>query len=155
MKRPTSDHEYHQQHQCSRQWRPFLFCLGQELAERLGPDGARALMRRLGGAMSRERPLPALELLPDLEAAMNALWSDMDWGWVELQDTGDALRIVHHCAPLDAAFGVSARAWSGALLEGAYEQWLKAAGAGDRLRVRQMPGSSSSPDTTLVFVLTS
>ena len=63
MKRPTSDHDYHQQHQCSRQWRPFLFCLGQELAERLGPDGARALMRRLGGAMSRERPLPALELL--------------------------------------------------------------------------------------------
>ena len=68
---------------------------------------------------------------------------------------GRCARIVPPCAPLDAAFGVSARAWSGALLEGANEQWLKAAGAGDRLRVRQMPGSSSSPDTTLVFVLTS
>ncbi|MDQ5897620.1 MAG: hypothetical protein QG612_1706 [Pseudomonadota bacterium] len=155
MKRPTSDHEYHQQHQCSRQWRPFLLSLGQELGDRLGPDGARALMRRLGSAMSRERPLPALELLPDLEAAMNLVWSDMDWGWVELNDTGDALRIVHRCAPLEAAFGATARSWAPALLEGAYEQWLRAAGAGDRLRVRQVPNTATPADNALVFVLTS
>ena len=104
--------------------------------------------------MSRSRPLPALELLPDLEAAMNAVWSEMDWGWVELHDAGDSLRIVHHCAPLEAAFGLAARTWSGAVLEGAYEQWLRAAGAGHRLKVRQVQPGLPQPDRTLVFVLT-
>ena len=74
---------------------PFLGALAQELGGHLGPDGARTLMRRLGASIAQSHPLPPLELLPDLEAAMNAVWSAMDWGWVdtglELLEEGDTL----------------------------------------------------------------
>lgn len=153
MNRPQSDHEYHLRSRCSPQWRPFLGALSQELNSRIEAEQARALMRRLGASMARSAPLPALELLPDLEAAMNSVWSAMNWGWVELNDTGEALRIVHHCAPLEAAFGAGSRAWSPAVLEGAYEQWLRAAGAGDRLRVQQIATDSTSLEPLYVFAL--
>ena len=130
-----------------------LGALAQELGSRLDAEGARTLMRRLGASMARRAALPALELLPDLESAMNAVWAGMNWGWVELNDTGDALRIVHHCAPIDAAFGSEGRAWSPAVLEGAYEQWLRAAGAGERLRVHQVAPPTAVPPGTYVFTL--
>lgn len=153
MNRPRSDHDYHLRHRCSSQWRPFLAALAQELSTRIEADQARALMRRIGTSIARSAPLPALELLPDLESAMNAVWSGMDWGWVELNDTSDALRIVHHCAPIEAAFGTSSRHWSPAVLEGAYEQWLRAAGAGDRLRVQPLAIDTSGIEPTYIFVL--
>lgn len=153
MNRPQSDHDYHLRHRCSSQWRPFLNALAQELGTRIEPDQARALMRRLGASIARSAPLPALELLPDLESAMNSVWSGMDWGWVELNDAHDALRIVHHCAPIEAAFGAQSRHWSPAVLEGAYEQWLWAAGAGDRLRVQQLAIDTTGIGPTYIFVL--
>jgi hypothetical protein len=153
MNRPQSDHDYHLRYRCSPQWRPFLSALSQELSTRIEPDQARALMRRLGASVARQAPLPALELLPDLEDAMNAVWSGMNWGWVELSDTDDALRIMHHCAPIEAAFGPDSRHWSPAVLEGAYEQWLRAAGAGDRLRVQQLATDHSSVEPMYVFAL--
>jgi hypothetical protein len=153
MNRPHSDHDYHLRHQCSAQWRPFLAALAQELNARIETDQCRALLRRLGTAMARNAPLPPLELLPDLEAAMNHVWSGMRWGWVELNDTDDALRIVHHCAPIEAAFGSGSRTWSPAVLEGAYEQWLRAAGAGDRLRVQQVATDTTGAEPRYVFAL--
>lgn len=153
MNRPQSDHDYHLRHRCSPQWQPFLGALAQELCTRIEPDQARALMRRLGASVARQAPLPALELLPDLESAMNTVWSGMNWGWVELTDTDDALRIMHHCAPLEAAFGTDSRHWSPAVLEGAYEQWLRAAGAGDRLRVQQLATDCSSVEPVYIFAL--
>ena len=71
--------------------------------------------------------------------------------WNTLQH--DALRIVHHCAPIEAAFGSGSRAWSPAVLEGAYEQWLRAAGAGDRLRVQQIATETASAEPVYVFAL--
>lgn len=153
MNRPHSDHDYHLRQRCAAQWRPFLGALSQELSSRIEAEQARALMRRLGASMARSAPLPVLELLPDLEAAMNSVWSGMDWGWVELNDTDEALRIVHHCAPIEAAFGANSRVWSPAVLEGAYEQWLRAAGAGDRLRVQQIAIDSTTLEPRYVFAL--
>ncbi|MEX8493393.1 cellulose biosynthesis protein BcsD [Sphaerotilus sp.] len=153
MNRPLSDHDYHLRYRCSPQWRPFLGALAQELSSRIEPDQARALMRRLGVSMARSAPLPAMELLPDLEEAMNGVWSGMNWGWVELNDTDDALKIIHHCAPIEAAFGAGSRHWSPAVLEGAYEQWLRAAGAGDRLRVQQLATDTTSIEPLYVFAL--
>jgi hypothetical protein len=154
MTRPQSDHDYYARRQCSPQWRPFLVALAQELGSHLDAEGARALMRRLGTSIAQAHPLPSSELLPELETAMNTVWSGMDWGWVELNDTGTALQIVHHCAPIEAAFGAAGRPWAPAVLEGAYEQWLRAAGAGQRLKVRQAAGTAPPTDlTTFVFAL--
>lgn len=154
MNRPQSDHDYHMRHQCSSQWRPFLGALAEEFGSQLDVEGARTLMRRLGVSMARAAALPALELLPEMESAMNEVWSGMNWGWVELNDTGAALQIIHHCAPLEAAFGPGSRPWVPAVLEGAYEQWLRAAGAGERLRVHQItPERPSSAEHVYVFAL--
>jgi hypothetical protein len=65
----------------------------------------------------------------------------MDWGRVELEDSGRSLRIIHHGSTngnlKKAAFGDQAAYWIPSFLEGVYQSWLSSMGAGDALQVRQ------------------
>jgi hypothetical protein len=119
----------------SRQWRGMLAALAQEFESQIGRTELRQLMHRVGVRFAQARPLPACASTAELADALNALWQDADWGFVELSDERDHLSIVHSCAPL-AAFGDSALAWTPAFLEGAYQHWLSALGA-DGLAVTQ------------------
>jgi hypothetical protein len=109
---PTLD--YLLQRQISPQWRGLLTALAEEFAA---------------------HPLPPCDSTADLADALNARWQEADWGYVELVDEADYLRIAHCCAPLQA-FGSAALAWTPAFLEGVYQTWLRALGA-DGLSVAQ------------------
>jgi hypothetical protein len=85
-------------------------------------------MQRVGRRFAAAHPLPPCATTPELGAALNAIWNDVDWGFVEVGDEPDYLRIVHCCPPL-LAFGANALPWSPAFLEGAYQEWLSALGA--------------------------
>lgn len=135
------------------QWQAFLEALATQLNARLDTDSTRLLMRRLGASMAQSSPLPALTLLADLETAMNGIWSTMAWGRVELLDQGSALQITHRGAPVESAFGADSRAWAPAILEGAYEQWLRTAGASNRLRVHQTDASQQGDELVYTFSL--
>ena len=137
----------------SPEWRAFLAALANELNTRLDTDSIRLLMRRLGTSMAQSSPLPTLLLLTDLEAAMNDAWSLMAWGRVELQDRGIELQITHRGAPIESTFGADSRAWAPAILEGAYEQWLRNAGASNRLRVHQTDASQHDDEPVYTFAL--
>jgi len=121
--------------QISRQWRGLLAALADEFEAQIGRNELRQLMHRVGSRFADARPLPACDSTAALADALNALWRDTDWGFVELSDERDYLRIVHFCAPLPA-FGERALAWTPAFLEGAYQQWLAALGA-QGLAIRQ------------------
>jgi hypothetical protein len=114
--------------QISSQWRGVLVALAEEFDTQIGRDELRQLMQRVGRRFAAAHPLPPCATTPELGAALNAIWNDVDWGFVEVGDEPDYLRIVHCCPPV-LAFGANALPWSPAFLEGAYQEWLSALGA--------------------------
>jgi hypothetical protein len=124
--------------QCPAQWQGFLHATASELASRFGPDDLRAVMHGIGARFAAEIELPDSQTVPDMEAAMSAVWQRLDWGYMELEEQSGSLQLIHHCAPLLAAFGEDALTWTPAFLEGAYQQWFVQLGASDVLRVRQV-----------------
>lgn len=114
----------------SPQWRGLLRALAAEFESQLSRDELRELMFRIGARFAAAHPLPPCESTAGLAVAINARWSAIQWGCVELADAGESLRITHYGAPL-AAFGGDALAWSPAFLQGAYQTWLDAMGAAD------------------------
>lgn len=122
------------QMQCSRQWRGFLQALADEFTQVLSTEELHELMARVGVRFATAHPLEACHTLPELQRGMTGVWRDADWGWVTLEQRQDQLSITHHCAPLLSAMDESNAHWSLGFLQGAYQQWFDAAGAGS-LRV--------------------
>jgi hypothetical protein len=123
---PTLD--YLLQRQISPQWRGLLTALAEEFEAQIGQGELRQLMFRVGCRFAAAHPLPPCGSTADLALALNARWQEADWGYVELVDEADYLRIAHSCAPLQA-FGSAALNWTPAFLEGVYQTWLSALGA--------------------------
>ncbi|HEY1996829.1 cellulose biosynthesis protein BcsD [Paraburkholderia sp.] len=121
--------------QISPQWRGLLTALAEEFEAQIGHGELRQLMYRIGCRYAAAHALPACASTADLAEALNAVWQQEDWGYVELSDEAQYLRIEHYCAPLQA-FGNAALSWTPAFLEGAYQSWLSALGA-DGLSVAQ------------------
>ncbi|RQS05931.1 cellulose biosynthesis protein BcsD [Burkholderia sp. Bp8998] len=119
----------------SLQWRGFLEALAGEFADQLDRDELRQLMSRVGMRFAAAHPLGPCESTDDLANALNARWRDAQWGYAELSDEHEFLRIVHYAAPL-RALGAGHLAWSSAFLQGAYQGWFDSVGAAG-LRVVQ------------------
>lgn len=142
---PAKDINYKIQRECSRQWRMVLASMAQELADSSQQKSFNELGHRVGMRYAAQAALPACSSLKDLEEAITARWQTMDWGWINLDDQGKNLLIVHHGArngelPI-SAFGDETQAWAPSFLSGAYQQWLASLGAGEQLRVKQVTAS--------------
>jgi hypothetical protein len=120
--------DYLLQRQISPQWRGLLTALAEEFEAQIGQDELRQLMYRVGCRFAAASPLPPCNSSADLADALNARWQEAEWGYVELSDEPEYLRIAHSCAPL-LAFGATALNWTPAFLEGVYQTWLSALGA--------------------------
>lgn len=121
--------------QCQRQWRGFLHALGQEFAAALSAQDLATLMARIGVRFAAQHPLGPSEHVTELQQAMNAVWDSLDWGQVELVQSSSGMEIQHRFSPLVAALGEAEANWATGFLQGAYQQWFDAAGAGG-LRVQ-------------------
>jgi hypothetical protein len=141
--------DYLLERQISPQWRGMLSALAAEFEAQIGRDELRQLMHRVGCRFAQAHPLPACGSTAELEDTLNAYWREMDWGYIELADEAQSLRIVHYCAPLQA-FGNNALSWTPAFLEGVYQTWLSALGA-QGLSVAQT--SELGEDTAVEFRL--
>ncbi|MGF6603219.1 hypothetical protein P3T23_007973 [Paraburkholderia sp. GAS448] len=135
--------------QIAPQWRGVLTALAAEFETQLGPEELRQLMHRVGSRFALAHELPPCESTSELSDALNAWWRETDWGFVELSDEAEYLRIVHYCAPLQA-FGNDALSWTPAFLQGVYQTWLAALGA-QGLSVEQASGFTD--DATVEFRL--
>jgi hypothetical protein len=124
----TTTLDYLLDRQISPQWRGMLLALAQEFETQIGRTELRQLMHRVGQRFAAAHPLGDCASTAVLAGALNALWNENDWGFVELTDEPQYLRITHHCAPL-LAFGPGALGWTPAFLEGAYQHWLSDLGA--------------------------
>lgn len=123
--------------QCSRQWKQVLGAFAHELVHDLTPRHLRKVMRRSGERFAGEHTLAGTTTVADLQAAINRIWSALDWGWVEIAEADDHLALTHYCAPLRAGFGPDQLTWTTGFLEGAYECWMRHLGADPQLRVTQ------------------
>ncbi|RFU44916.1 cellulose biosynthesis protein BcsD [Paraburkholderia sp. DHOC27] len=141
--------EYLLDRQISRQWRGLLTALAEEFATQISEDELRQLMFRVGCRFATAHGLPPCASTADLAHALNARWEEADWGYVELTDEPEYLRIAHSFAPLHA-FGFASLGWTPAFLQGAYQTWLSALGA-DGLAVAQ--ASEFDENATLEFRL--
>ncbi len=128
--------------QSSRQWKTFLTLLADELSEQLAPRNLHGIMRRTGARFAQQHHLPAAQTIGEIQDAMNGVWRELNWGWLEIAEAGDSLLLKHFCSPLRANFGDKHQEWTPAFLEGVYEQWLRQSGADDQLRVSR----SNAPD---------
>lgn len=136
--------DYLLEQQCSRQWKGYLTSLADEFNAQLSESDLRTLNQRVGARFAASTPLPACRTLADIQAAVNQVWRDNGWGYVDMQQEEQGLRVVHYCAPLKAAFGEKSLAWSPAFLEGAYQVWFAASGAAANLKLRQASDCDST-----------
>lgn len=137
---PTRNADYKIHRDTSKQWRQLLAVMAQEMVSGEPYDGCDDFSHRVGVRYADHSLLPECTSLEELEAAINARWQLMDWGWINLTDQGKSLLIVHHGAgngqlPGDA-FGDDSDGWIPGFLSGVYQQWLASIGAGERLRVK-------------------
>ncbi len=103
-----------------------------EIWDYAAPDQATAFLRAVGGRLARGASLGNLGSNEEIIAAMNAHWAGLGWGAVDLAFGEDGLRLVHVDLPACPA-GVPAGRWSdsiGAVLAGAYDEWLGTLGGG-------------------------
>ena len=129
--------QYYEAQQCSIQWRAFLAAFSTEFASKASAKDLRLFMHAMGRSMARDLSVTDGSSLQNLEASMNDIWLQLDWGWVELFEETDCLLVAHHVSPLKMAFGAAALEWSPALLEGIYAQWFEALGMDPSLRLTQ------------------
>src|SRR5690606_23625657 len=100
--------------------------MAQELGEHGNEVELRALTSRMGARFAERFELGACHTVQDMQAAMNQVWREVDWGWVTLEETPSHLEILHQCSPLTAAFGGSSPGWFSGFLEGVYQRWFEA-----------------------------
>ena len=84
----------------------------------------------------------------DLEGYLAArrFLGSRDWGWMRIEEREDSVDFVHGNAPLRAWFGEAGLAWSPALFEGFYAEWVRQLGAGERLELRQVEAPKGAED---------
>lgn len=143
---------YFTRQQCSTQWQVFLSAFAGEFGQQIPVAELRVLMARLGTSMAQKLSAPTGNTVAELEASINDIWFDMDWGWVRLVEKEDGLFIEHHLAPLLGAFGAEALAWSPAILEGIYAHWFAVMSAGSALQLTQVsPAKTEGLQITFRF----
>lgn len=133
----SAELEYLHGRLCIPQWRDFLRALADEFRDHLSAAELRQLMLHVGLRFAAMHPLPSCATLAALREAMNDVWKPLDWGAVQFSEQGAAALLIEHvCSPLSAAFGEGHLDWTPTFLEGVYQGWMSAAGAGEMLRVR-------------------
>jgi hypothetical protein len=132
--------DYFRAQQVPLQWAPILRALGQELttSAKGNTESLRSLFRAVGVRFGQDQAhlFSEVTTLVDLNEAFNELWSQTNWGVVDLAEQTDHISIEHRFAPLAESFGAECLGWTTGLLEGFYQSGFSHVGAGEDLRVQ-------------------
>ncbi|WP_433852532.1 cellulose biosynthesis protein BcsD [Stenotrophomonas nitritireducens] len=134
---------------CARQWRGFLRAMAAEFDQALPEEESARLMARIGQRFADAHVLPPVATVEALQASVNAVWADCEWGWAAFEERADQLRIVHAGSPLAVALGQGG-GWHHGFLEGAYRHWLRGAGMLAVLDVRHLATADRDVSTFTV-----
>lgn len=126
---------------CAKQWRGFLQAMAAEFDQALPSEESARLMARIGQRFADAHVLPPAATVEALQASVNAVWAECEWGWAVFEEYPDHLRIAHACSPLAVALARDTD-WQHGFLEGAYRHWLRGAGMLAVLDVRHLATES-------------
>ena len=147
--------DYFRSQQVPLQWSPILRALADELrANAQGDDETlKTLFRAVGYRFANDiaQRFEDANTLDDLGHVFNDVWSETNWGVVELAEQDGHISIEHRFSPLAQAFGNDSLGWSVGLLEGFYQAGFKRVGAGTDLSVRLF--GTESDGLRLIFKL--
>lgn len=154
--------DYFRSQQVPLQWSPILRALADELRANAQNDDEtlKNLFRAVGYRFASEMAyrFEDAKTLVQLSEVFNDLWSETNWGVVNLEEQANHIAITHQFAPLAEAFGANNLPWSVGLLEGFYQASFSQAGAGADLQVRFLSNKNSDDENDglhLVFQLAS
>lgn len=120
-----------------------------EVFDAASQSQARGFYRSVGAKMAAAHPIPPMRDLRELQGAVNAFWAKMGLGESVITLDAQGVLIRHQDAP-QAIAGDTGNHWAEALpalLEGAYDGWLRAMGSPEALVTR-----IQSHDATLVEI---
>ena len=135
---------YYAQRNCSVQWRAFLSEMIGEFYDQVDAEFAANFLHRVGTRMAQAVPVPPAGSLEEVEAALNRILDQMDWGWAEIRDAGNHIRIVHGAYPIVPMYQNAPEGWLVPVLEGAYTEWFRGLGGQADLRAKAV-GRPESP----------
>ncbi len=137
--------DYFRSQQVSLQWAPVLRALAVQALKQLDARAAEQLFAATGAQMAQDlaAEFEGINQLTELTAALNEVWAHMNWGWVDLADSPNGIKINHHYPPTISAFGTANQVLGDRLLAGFYEGVFRQQGASERMRVIPL---ESEPD---------
>lgn len=98
-----------------------------------------AFLTTVGRDLAARYPLGDSGDLGALEERINDIWQMLDLGMATITVGDDAIRIRHDLPRIDGSQpGANWRSVVPALIEGAYDAWLRSMGSGPRLRTTQV-----------------
>ncbi len=126
------------------QWRSFMRSLVETLDTHLDAASRDSLLRAVGARLAALSPLPVCSSLAELEARMNDMLAQIDWGYIEIAfDPNErALVLTHAAPPTIATASDPSGGWIAAVLEGLFGAWVSAQpGAEPSLAPRRIAAS--------------
>ena len=135
---------YYAQRNCAEQWRVFLSEMISEFYDQVDTELAENFFHRVGTRLAQALPLPPCASLEEVSTALNRVLDQIEWGWVEIQEAGNHIRIVHGAYPIVPMYQNAPEAWLVPVLEGAYTGWFRSLGGQPELRARAV-GRPESP----------
>jgi Cellulose synthase subunit D. len=125
------------------QWEFVLKSILLSLQEGVAPEALQVLARDAGMRAGGVMVIPPCESLAQMQQAANDRWAELGWGFVDFSEQLDRVVITHRYAPRVTAANGDLQRWVAGFLEGVYQRWFMSLGAGDELRVRQVPGGDA------------
>ena len=144
---------YFRGQQVSLQWLPVLRAMASEMSAHTEAKDLRNLFFKIGERFANDTGelFQGAQSLAELEKSLNDFWSQINWGWVDLNEVKGHVDITHQAAPLAEAFGDEAFEWSIGLLEGFYQRVFSVLGASDTMVVRGVGESAEGMNVHLRF----
>ncbi|OMQ25741.1 cellulose biosynthesis protein BcsD [Serratia oryzae] len=142
--------DYYRRQQFKPGWQSLMEVVFSGILASADEADSRDFLRLMGSQLAEKTPLPEAETVGDLEDSINAVLSQFDWGWVQVDASEQGILLTHYAYP-QAPDPDNESLWSisfATVLEGAYATWLLAQGGAPHVALRQ---SQQSQDHTLVF----
>lgn len=121
---------YYQHQQSQSGWFGLIHVMVETMVANVGEAQSRAFLVQMGDALGERFPLTLAHTVGELEEQINARLAAFNWGYIDIDASDTAIRIVHTALPVPPE-EAKQMAWNhafSAVLEGLYARWLREQG---------------------------
>lgn len=126
---------YFQRQQTPAGWFDLLSVMVDGMVRNVGEAESQPFLRQMGASLAERFPLPASQTIGELEANINALLAEFNWGYIDIDASEEGLSFRHQGLPVSRDENSQTR-WCYAfcaILEGLYSRWLQGQGGQSHL----------------------